>query len=185
MTLWDLGVDPHVPLRGSISSSPWLSFVTACFKDTAETLPKRFICLLTGKLSYFAIFLCSQVCYNCNVIPGTPRHTITAAAGALHPKHTRDQIERLSNTDSSISSGITLTFTLKQFSLQYPTSATAPRCLSLGCRFGSEARFHKMLPVIFYRAWKSWKVSFFFCVKFTLFDLVAWKAKTRSFSSPI
>lgn len=149
MTLWDLGVDPHVLLRGSISSSPCLSFVTACFKDTAETLPKTFICLLMGTLSYFSIFLCSQVCYNCSVILGTPRHTITAAAGALHPKHTCDQIERLSNTNSSISSGITLTFSLKQFSLQYPTRETAPRCLSLGCRFGSEARFHKMLLVIF------------------------------------
>lgn len=148
-------------LKGSISSSPCSSFVTAYFKGTAETLPKTLISLLMGKLPYFAIFLSSQVCSNCSAILGTPSHTITAAAGALHPKHTCDQIERLSSTNSLISSGITLTFSLKQFSLQYPTSETAPRCLSLGCRFGSEARFPKMLLVIFYRAWKSWRVFFF------------------------
>lgn len=161
-------------LRSSISSSPCLSFVTVYFKETAETLSKTFISLLMGKLSYFAIFLCSQMCYNCSVIPGTPRHGITAAAGALHPKHTCDQIEWLSSNNSSISSGITLTFWLRQFSLQYPTSETAPRCLSLGCRFGSEARFHKVFLVTFYRAWKSWRGLglVFFCVKFTLFDLV-------------
>lgn len=70
--LWFLGVDPHVLLKGSISSSPCSSFVTAYFKDTAETLPKTLICLLMGKLSYFAIFICSEMCYNCNVILGTP-----------------------------------------------------------------------------------------------------------------
>lgn len=73
-------------LRDSISPTPSLSFATAYFKETTETVPKTFICLLMVKLSYFVVFLCNQVCYNCNVILGIPRHTIIAAAGTLPQK---------------------------------------------------------------------------------------------------
>lgn len=93
---WWLVENPLSRVWGdTLSSSCWslsavfptrLSFATAYFKETAETMPKPFICLLMVKLSYFSVFLCNQVCYNCNVILGIPRHTIIAAAGTLPQK---------------------------------------------------------------------------------------------------
>lgn len=128
-----------------ISSSSCLSSVTLHFKDCWS--PAQDIYLPSdGEVVLFCHFSLQSNVLQLHCNSGTPRQTITAAAGALHPKHICDQIEGLSNTNSSISSGITLTFLLKQFSLQYPSSETAPRCLSLGCRFGSGAKFHKNAP---------------------------------------
>lgn len=91
-------------LRVSISSPPSLIFATSYFKETAETTPKiLFLSPLVVKLSYFAVFLCHQVCCKCSVILGIPRHCYYSSWDFSSKTHSHDQIERLSSTNSSIS----------------------------------------------------------------------------------